>query len=71
MNRYIINEYSRADIGSRINPIRQKRYAGGRNIAIGKDVRFPLSYEEEQNKNVPGPGSYSPATGFKRYKNED
>ena len=58
INRYIVNEYSRANIESRINPIRQKKYEAGKKIVFGRNIRFPFSEEEEHFVNVPGPGAY-------------
>lgn len=38
-----MNEGSRANIDSKVNPIRQKKFEGGRNIIIGRHSRFPAS----------------------------
>jgi len=35
-----------------------KKYTAGKNIVIGKDIRFPFSLEEEHFQAVPGPGTY-------------
>ena len=57
INRYIVNEYSRAHIESRINPIQPRKYTG-KNITIGRDIRFPFGPEDEHKILTPGPGAY-------------
>ncbi len=41
----MVNEYSRAHIESRIRPAVPRKFTAGKNIVIGRDVRFPLSVE--------------------------
>jgi hypothetical protein len=45
-----------------------KKYTAGKNITIGRDVRFLFSAEDEHYKDVPGPGTYEAKSEFKRYK---
>lgn len=50
----------------RPNPIRVKKYKGGKNIKIGRASRF-----ENDNLKIPGPGDYFINSEFSRHAEKD